>query len=124
MSRPKLDFVTIARLWRPAWAQQMIEMFSSINNGDLKPSQIKFIHRPDSTEPEKYTMALIRLICDVAFGATWGKDYPAQKQIWNANAAWVRYHVSVGKGLNYIELANIARLYSEHVSEDIGQLSQ
>ncbi len=122
MSRPKLDFVTIDRLWRPSWAQQMIEMFDISNNGDLKPSQIKFIHRPDTTEPEKYTMALIRLICDVGFGAT-ARNYPAQKQIWNANAAWVRYHVSIGKGLNYIELANLAGLYSKHVREDIDQLS-
>ena len=124
MPRPKLDFVTIARLWRPAWAEQMIEMLSLVNNGDLKPSQIKFVHRPDTTESEKYTMALIRLICDVGFGATRAKNYPAQKQIWNANAAWVRYHVSIGKGLNYIELADLARLYSEHVREDISRLSQ
>lgn len=118
VNRPKLNYSTVLRLWNLSFAQTTIDTLEISHPDGLKPNHIHVSFRPDTTEPEKYTLTLLRLICDVSFGATNAKDFPIQKKIWNANAAWVRHNVPIGKGLSFQELSDLACLYTEHVRLD------
>ena len=118
--RPIIPHPTVARLFKLDWALDAIESLRAANQNVLKPKFVRLAASPSWTEGQVYTVNVLRLICDVSFGAVNKNPYPARKQIFCANVSWAKHHVLMGKGLDYAELASFARLYAQHVSEDTG----